>query len=143
MSPAPVPELDWPLTAPFWEAARSERFVMPRCSSCARLVWYPEDACPDCQASGIPWVEVSGRGRLFAWAEVKHPLYAPYEAQLPYVTGIVTLEEDPRVRYVTRIVDCDVGDLVIEMPSEVTFRALAFAGVEGIVVAPVFRPVCS
>ncbi|HEB91126.1 MAG TPA: hypothetical protein ENI85_16240 [Deltaproteobacteria bacterium] len=137
---APLPELDWPLTRPFWDAARKGRLVMPRCEDCARHVWYPEERCPDCRGERISWVDVSGRGRLFSWAEVKHLLHPPYEGQIPYVSGLVTLEEDPRIRYVTRIVDCDPADLSIDLPMEVVFRTLTFRGVAGGVRAPVFRP---
>ncbi len=140
MSTAPLPERDWPLTQPFWEAADAGRFVMQCCDGCERYVWYPEQACPHCGGESLSWVSVSGRGRLFSWAEVKHKLYPPYEDELPYVTGIVTLEEDPRVRYVTRIVDADPATLEVDQLMQVDFRTLAFKGVEGSVVAPVFRP---
>ncbi len=63
------------------------------------------------------------------------------QSPLPYVTEIVTLEEDARVRYVTRIVDVDPTALQNDQPMEVVFRTLTFKGVGGRVEAPVFRPV--
>jgi len=114
--------------------------MIPQCSACERYVWYPEETCPHCGGSEIPWVSMSGRGRLYSWSEVKHPLYPPYADQLPYVTGLVALDEDPGVRYVTRIVDSEPSALVIEMPMEVVFRELSFTDIEGAVVAPVFKP---
>lgn len=141
MSHAPLPESDWDLTRAFWQAAASGTFVMPCCRGCSRHVWYPEERCPHCGEGDIPWAPVPGRGRLFSWAEVRHPLHPPYQDQLPYITGIVSLEVDPRIRYVTRIVDCQADELAIEMPMEVVFRELSFHGVEGCVIAPVFRPV--
>ena len=140
MSQAPLPELDWDLTRSFWNAAEAEQFVMPQCAGCERYVWYPEEACPYCKGGEIPWVEVAGRGELFSWAEVRHPLHPPYKDDLPYITGIVALEADPRIHYVTRIVDCTPDLLAIQMPMEVVFRTLSFSGVEGAVTAPVFRP---
>lgn len=140
MIQSPLPELDWDLTRAFWLAATDGEFVMPRCMGCERYVWYPEEQCPFCRGGEIPWVPVPGRGLLFSWAEVLHPLHPPYEDQLPYVTGIVALEIDPCIHYVTRIVDCAADSLAIEMPMEVVFRELSFRGVEGSVVAPVFRP---
>ncbi len=140
MSTAPLPERDWPLTQPFWEAAESNRLMIPRCSDCQRYVWYPEEKCPHCGGEDTPWEAVSGRGVLFSYAEVKHPLYPPYEDALPYITGIVTLEEDSRVRLVTRIVGAAAEDLAMDQPMEVCFETLTFKGVEGRVIAPVFRP---
>ena len=141
MSRAPLPELDWELTRPFWRAAEAGAFVMPRCGACERYVWYPEERCPHCSAAEISWVDVPGMGTLFSWAQVSHPLHPPYKDQLPYITGIVALDIDPRVHYVTRIVDCAAAALAIEMPMEVVFRELSYSGVEGAVIAPVFRPI--
>ena len=59
---------------------------------------------------------------------------------MPYVAGVVTVDEDPAVRIVTRIVDCDPGRLRIDMPVRVVFRPLRFAGVAGEVIAPFFVP---
>jgi len=140
MNNAPLPEGDWPLTRPFWEAAADGRLVLPRCGGCGRFVWYPEESCPYCGAGELPWVEVSGHGQLFSWAEVKHRLHPPYEDELPYVSGIVVLEDAPGVRLVTRIVDCRAEDLAMDQAVEVVYRTLRFKGVDGEVVAPVFRP---
>ena len=140
MSQPPLPDPDWDLIQPFWNAAREGSLVMPRCGGCQRYVWYPDEQCPHCGAGEIPWVAVAGRGQLFSWAEVCHPLHPPYADSLPYLTGIVVLDEDPTLRYVTRFVDCTADDLAIEMPMEVVFRELVFTGVEGSVMAPLFRP---
>jgi uncharacterized OB-fold protein len=53
----------------------------------------------------------------------------------------VALDEDPSVRMVTEIVDCDPAKLRVAMAMEVVFRPLAFVGVDGTVVAPLWRPV--
>jgi uncharacterized OB-fold protein len=136
-----MPEVDWSPVREFWLAAGRGEFVIPRCQACERYVWYPEEACPHCGGSEMPWTAMSGRGQLFSWSEVRHPLYPPYANELPYVSGLIALAEDPRVRYVTRIVDCEASELQIEMSMEVVFRELSFAGIEGAVEAPVFRPV--
>ena len=48
--------------------------------------------------------------------------------------------EDPRVRLVSRIVDCAIEDLRCDMPVIADFRPLRFDGVDGEVVVPFFRP---
>jgi uncharacterized OB-fold protein len=140
LSTAPLPNVEWPLIREFWLAAKEERLVIPRCDGCERYVWYPEEVCPGCGANEIPWVAMGGKAQLYSWAQVKHPLYPPYKDQLPYITGLVILEEAPAIRYVTRLVDCETTELKIEMPMEVVYRELTFSGVEGSVVAPVFKP---
>ena len=37
----PIPELGDPLTKPFWDAAKEDRLVLPRCIDCNRVHWYP------------------------------------------------------------------------------------------------------
>lgn len=135
-----LPDTDFAPTREFWAAAARGQLAIPRCAACERYVWYPRDVCPGCGSRDMPWVVVSGRGRLFAWALVERALFAPFADSVPYVTGLVALREDPAVRIVTRIVDCDPGDLEIDMPVEVVFRDLAFPGDDRRVPAPFFRP---
>ena len=52
----------------------------------------------------------------------------------------MAIEEDPAVRIVTRIIDCEPAALRIDMPVRVVFRPLRFAGVRGEVTAPMFVP---
>jgi uncharacterized OB-fold protein len=70
---------------------------------------------------------------------VVHHAFLPQFAELvPFVPALVALDEDPRVRLVTRLVDCDPARLRSDLPVEVVFRDLRFPGVEGSVVAPFF-----
>jgi uncharacterized OB-fold protein len=131
-----LPDLGFEPTRGFWDAAARGELAVPRCSACARLVWYPRDRCPGCDGDDMPWTAVSGRGTLYSWAVVERALFSPFKDRVPYVTGLVALEEDPAVRIVTNLVDCDPRDLEIDMPVSVVFRDLAAPGL----VAPYFRP---
>jgi uncharacterized OB-fold protein len=135
----PLPDVAWEPTRPFWEGAARSKLVLPRCS-CGRFVWYPDGTCRSCGGSIRAWTAVSGRGRLFSWSIV-HRAFIPQLASLvPFVTGLVAIEEDPGVRLATLVVDCPHDRLRIDMPVAVTFRPLQFAGVEGSVLAPLFAP---
>jgi hypothetical protein len=136
----PLPDVDWPPTRELWAGAARGELVITRCTSCARLVWYPETPCRHCGGADLVWTPVSGRGRLFAWSVVRHAWIPQFAELLPLVTGLVALEEDPAVRLVTRIVDCAAEDLRCDMPVSVAFRPLRFPGVTGEVIAPLFAP---
>lgn len=138
MSPAPLPDLEWAVVAPFWEAAARRELVLPRCHGCGRYVWYPADACPRCETPEPVWTPVSGRGRLFSWAVVERALYQPFRDRAPYVTGLVEIEEDPAVRFVTTIVDVAHEALQMGMPMVVTWGELHFEGDDRRVPAPFF-----
>lgn len=136
----PLPDVEWAPLQPFWAAAQRGELEIPRCASCGRWVWYPRAACPGCAAASPEWTAVSGRGRLFTWTVVTHPFLPAFRDKVPFVTGLVALEEDPGVRLATEIIDCPPGDLVCDQPVEVVFRPLRFSGVAGEVMAPLWRP---
>ena len=88
----------------------------------------------------MPWTAVSGRGSLYSWALVHRALMKELREKAPYVTGLVALEEDPSVRIVTTLVDCDAEALRLDMPVRVVFRPLRFQTSKREVVAPMFAP---
>jgi hypothetical protein len=136
----PLPDTDWPPTREFWAAAARGEFSLPRCDECRRFVWYPDGHCRRCGARAYTWTTVSGRGRLFSWSIVRRAFIPQFADEVPYVTGVVAIDEDPGVRIVSRVVDCDPAVLRIEMPVRVVFRPLSFPGVPGEVTAPMFVP---
>jgi uncharacterized OB-fold protein len=136
----PLPDVDWEPAREFWAAAARSVLSVPRCTTCARLVWYPIRPCRYCGGPRLEWIEVSGRGRLFSWVVVRHAWIPQVADRLPLVTGLVALEEDRAVRLVTMLVDCTLDGLRCDQPVRVTFRPLRFAGVERTVVAPMFTP---
>src|SRR5262249_48807912 len=135
----PLPDVDWPPTREFWAGAARDELVLPRCDACGRYVWYP-GTCRFCGSPATTWTRVSGRGRLFSWSIVHRPFIPQLPHLVPFVTGLVALEEDAAVRLATFIVDCPHDALRIDMPVAVTFRELRFAGVAGTVTAPLFAP---
>ncbi len=140
MSEFPLPDTDWPPTRPFWEAAARGSLEIPRCAACGAWNWYPPERCRTCGSPDLGWEPVSGRGRLYAWAVVRRALARPFSDQVPYVAALVSLDEDPRVRLVTKVVDCDPDALRAELPLQVVFRPLRFPQASREVVAPLFAP---
>ena len=136
----PLPDTNWEMTREFWAAAAREELVIPRCDGCDRWNWYPSEQCPGCGETNLPWTAVSGRGTLFSWAVVRRAFVKPFAEKVPYVTGLVALNEDPAVRLVAGIVDCQPDQLRVDLPLRVVFRPLSFPGVSREVVAPMFAP---
>jgi len=136
----PLPDTEWPPTREFWAAAARGELALPRCDACRRWRWYPDATCRFCGSASSTWTAVGGRGRLFSWSVVRRAFIPQLAADVPYVAGLVAIEEDPAVRLVTRIVDCEPAVLRIDLPVRVVFRPLRFAGVRGEVTAPMFVP---
>jgi len=130
-----LPDLDWEVGRPFWEGCRAGELRIPKCRDCGRFVWYPASTCPECGGSHHEWTRVSGRGRLFTWVTVYRAFLPGFEGRVPFVTALVELVEDPRVRLATLLRDVPASGLKVGLPVEVAFEE---AG-EGMTL-PVFRP---
>jgi uncharacterized OB-fold protein len=136
----PLPDVGWEPTREFWAGAACGELRITRCDACGRYVWYPQPPCRHCGATRLTWTAVSGRGTLFSWSVVRHAWIPQFAAQLPFVTGLVALQEDPAARVVSYIVDCAPEGLRCDMPMHAVFRPLTYAGVGGQVIAPLFAP---
>ena len=136
----PLPDVNWEPTREFWAGAARGALVITRCDACGRFVWYPETPCRHCGGARLTWTEVSGRGRLFTWSVVHYAWIPQVADRVPFVTGLVALEEDPTIRLVTYVVECAPDALHCDMPVRVVFRPLRYPGGEREVLAPMFTP---
>jgi uncharacterized protein len=100
-----------PTTAPFWEAAERGELRVQRCGRCGHHQFYPRPFCLQCDAEGLDWVTVAGRGRIYSKTVVRVPLVTGFEP--PYVVAIVELNEGPYLMGNVDSVDCKIGDEVV------------------------------
>ena len=135
----PLPDVEWEPTREYWAGASAGELRLPFCVACGRANWYPQAACSSCEGTFFAWRAVSGKGTLFSYSVVRHPFLPQYADLLPMVAAVVVLDDVPDVRIVTRLVDCDPDELVCDAPVEVVFGPLEFKGIQGKVVAPLFR----
>ena len=138
----PLPDVSWDLGAPYWEGAAAGELRLPFCVACGAPNWYPKRSCGRCHHEVFTWRAVSGRGLLFSFSGVRHPFLPQYASMVPFVPALVTLDEVPGIRIVTRIVtgvgEVDASSLFCDAPVDVVFRPLRFDGVAGEVMAPLF-----
>ncbi|MGE3075981.1 MAG: Zn-ribbon domain-containing OB-fold protein [Dehalococcoidia bacterium] len=100
----PIPEPGDPLTQPFWDAAKQDKFVLPRCTDCNRAHWYPRFICPHCHSTNIEWFDASGDGFIHTFA-VQHRAFGGWADETPFVTAYIDLAEGDRMFTVLRGVD--------------------------------------
>lgn len=100
----PIPEMGDPLTKPFWDAAKEDRLVLPRCTDCNRVHWYPRWICPFCHSTNIVWEAGSGVGYIHTFA-VQHRAFGGWAEETPFVTAYIDLAEGDRMFTVLRGVD--------------------------------------
>ncbi|OGA57629.1 MAG: hypothetical protein A3G81_03895 [Betaproteobacteria bacterium RIFCSPLOWO2_12_FULL_65_14] len=129
--PVPVPDAD---SRPFWDGCREHQLRIERCADCGTARFPPSGMCPHCRSSRREWITASGRGTVFSWIVVRHPVPKEmYAGEVPYVVALVELEEG--VRMPTNIVGCEPGAIRAGMPVEVVFE-----DVSADVTLPRFRP---
>ncbi|WP_019528279.1 Zn-ribbon domain-containing OB-fold protein [Dasania marina] len=107
----PLPATDDPVDSPFWEGTRCSKLLIQSCSQCGEMRFPPRPMCPCCQSRECNWQAVSGRGRIWSFAVPESPLLPAFEALKPYVTALVELEENPKLRIVGPLLTSVDGDI--------------------------------
>lgn len=127
----PLPVLN-EMNGYFWTSGADGRLRILRCQDCGEYIHPYAALCPKCRSEKLEPEPVSGRGRLVSFT-INHQPWFPH-VPVPYVIGLVELEEQSDIRLVTNLADCAVEDVSHDMPVEVCFEA------HGDIFIPLFRP---
>jgi uncharacterized OB-fold protein len=119
-------------TRAFWTSGADGVLRIMRCADCGRYQHPPKPVCPGCRSRRVGAEPVSGRGRVWAWTVNRYQWQAGMPP--PYVVAEVELDEQPGLRLLTNIVDCDLDAVRVGLPVEVCFETVGEAHV------PLFRP---
>ena len=128
----PLPHPD-AMTEPYWAGARARRLMIPRCNDCGQHHFYPRSFCPHCGSASLEWTQVSGAGTLYSYTIVNRAPSPAFASAVPYVVGIVALDEGPHL--MSNVVGCDPAAARIGMKLTVDFREIGENSV-----LPVFAP---
>lgn len=114
----PLPKLT-PENEFFWTSGADGVLRFQYCENCDRYLHPPGVVCSQC--GGVPEVkDVSGRATVVG-VTVNYQPWLP-DMEIPYVIGLVAIEEDPLVRLTTLIVDAEPEDVAIGLPVSVRFE---------------------
>jgi uncharacterized protein len=86
------------LNAPFWEAARAGRLVLPFCTTTGRAFWPPSPSSPYATGGAVEWRDAEPRGRLCTGVVYRRSFHKAFEALMPYAIGLVELDAGPRLQ---------------------------------------------
>lgn len=87
-----IPDLDSDNAAYFRFCAQGD-LRLQRCKACELLRYPPGPACPWCAGNAFEWTPVSGRGSVYSYTEVRHPVQPAFRAHVPYLALLVELDE--------------------------------------------------
>jgi uncharacterized protein len=102
VGPRPMADND---SKPYWDFLKQKELRLQKCTQCGKYRYPAFPSCVHCGTDGGEWTAVSGRGRLYSWIVVHHPIDHRLKPEVPFVVGLVELEEGPRM--VGRIVSCE------------------------------------
>jgi uncharacterized OB-fold protein len=132
-SSPPIPG-DHPLHRFYWEAVRNHQLQLLRCDGCRHFVHYPRPICPRCGSTSLTPTPISGRGTLYSYTVVMQAGHPYFVDKIPYVIGVVEIEEEVGVRMPAGIEGTE-EELRCGTPMEVVFRDVTES-----LVLPFFRP---
>jgi uncharacterized OB-fold protein len=110
-------------SAPFWDASREQRFVLPWSEARGGWLWFPREVDPDHPTSTIEWREASGEGVVYAASVMHRPGPGRDEADGPYVVAMIELAEG--VRMMSNVVGCPPEDVTVGTPVRLVWEPLA------------------
>jgi uncharacterized OB-fold protein len=127
-----------PMTQPFWDAAKEDRLVVPKCSNCGTFRLPPSAYCFNCQSRDFEYLELPGTGAVYSFTVVRHPLHPDLADAVPYVSGTVELDgtQGAGARMLVNIIDVDPDTVKIGDRVEIVFEH-----VNAEMSTPRFRPV--
>ncbi|MDA2893723.1 OB-fold domain-containing protein [Mycolicibacterium sp. BiH015] len=118
MSRLPLPQLTFDNEF-FWKSGADGVLRIQGCDDCKSLIHPPQPVCRYCKSHSLSPREVSGRAVLSAFT-VNERFSIP-GLPAPYVVAQVAIEEDPRVRLTTNIIESDPDELEVGRVVEVVF----------------------
>ena len=95
-----LPDVDDPVTGPFWQACAAGELRIQACASCGRRRMPPRPMCPWCRSLDARWDAVAPTGTVWSFAVPHPPLLPAYAERVPYAVLVVVLDDDPAIRLV-------------------------------------------
>lgn len=115
----PLPTINI-LTRPFWEGTKRHELLLQRCRECGRYRFPPRVICPGCISEEFDWIPASGRGAVYTYTVVYRSPMPSFDADLPYVIGIIELEEGARV--MSHVIGCRPEEVKVGLSVQLVFE---------------------
>jgi len=102
----------------WWDAIQQEKLLIQKCSDCDVLRHPPRPMCGQCQSTNWQGIEASGKGTVYSYTILHHPIIPGYDFPCP--VGLIDLEEGTRI--VANIRGCELNEIHIGMKVECMFE---------------------
>ncbi len=106
----------------FYRGWLEHRLLLNRCDDCGHWHQPPRPICPECWSWNVTPTEVSGNGTVFMLVKLHQGPPAPdVDYSRPHPVATIELVEQEGLRYTSTIVNCDLDDIEIGMPVQLTW----------------------
>lgn len=119
--PLPKPHIDYD---EFWEGCKKKVLVIQKCKNCGWFRHYPRPLCPKCRSWNAEWAEVSGKGQVWSWTVIYHPIDPILTDKAPFNIVEIELNEQQGLRLTSNLIDCAPTEIYIGMPVEAVFESV-------------------
>lgn len=117
LRPLPTPDEE-----EFWRSGADGLLRMQRCSDCGKWQHPPNPICHHCLSRDVRFEPVSGTGAVYSFT-INHQPWLPH-LSAPYAVIVVELDEQPGLRFISRLVNVDVAQVRIGLRVRVEFAPL-------------------
>jgi uncharacterized OB-fold protein len=122
----PPPMLSDPMAdarvQPYWDAAKQEQLVAPRCAKCGKFRMPPGRFCANCLSQELVWEPLAGMGTVFTFIIVRHPLNPKAADYVPFMPAAIDADGAPGMRFISNVVECEPEDVKIGMRVKVVWH---------------------
>ena len=80
----------------FYKFMLQRKLMAGKCVKCGKIHMPPRPLCGNCFSQEFEWVEVPGKGHLLTYTII-HIAPQQFQAMVPYVVGIVQLENGLKI----------------------------------------------
>ena len=93
----PLPSLDDPDTAPFWQATKEHDLNYQVCADCDAVIFYPRRHCTQCLGNNLDWRTSKGEGEIYSYSTVRLSRHPFFGGKIPYAVALIDLDEGFRI----------------------------------------------
>jgi len=115
----------------YWrEIPQRYRLEAAKCNGCGKIYFPPRLVCGVCKSRTFETLPLRDEGKVLTYTVIHVPP-SPFADQVPYIMGIVELDDG--VRITAQIADCEPEDVQVGMQVKVEFRKIQEDGKAGII----------
>ena len=117
--PLPAGGMD---TDEWWAACAEHRLQIQRCDRCGTFRHTPRPVCAHCRSFDWHWEESAGRGHVFTYIVVPHPVHPALASAVPYNAAVVELGDCGGVLVTGNLINCANDDIEVGMPVRIAWE---------------------